>query len=1715
MSLRSALTAFTKAFGRKKSKTPLGEALQEFARSITTKATKQDFPEQQRTLSKLAQRVLALSSVAGGEDGRIIAGACTLLAGALTRRVRGEVLANDDDWRWLARWPELLLNCLEGSYNEAETLVCHVLEPAWTSLLSPGAVHVLLERLNGLPDAPGMPSQKLLSLYEQYCDRHGTGDLVADRTVGQAVSERSEQVETGENVHGLENVEVDDAIQEDEVIAAEGTGISADSSDLFNSVMEFSMMDYVPADDISGDENDPVIHAVGDATLSAGTSRDWVASDQTVFDSAAKHDGEPGSFVEQVVADFLNHDKPVDQSLTATVNVEASVDNGVNRIDSNRNSGVLEPIGEVLTNDAMRGGEVNESPSTIEALFPRASNDDDSQQRSQGGSGSSDDVVARGVSSAQFESTSTDAGLLRALRSLALDAEEIGAKEIGTVGNHDTGYGDQDSANDASIGVGGSDVPQSAGWPEMLDAISEMQANNSDSNDQPYSSGDGPLQFPLPDIEIPQAVVSGESDVLSQSQLLPEMDWIESEDTTADVGSFRDDATVDMFDALESGVAGEEENALVIAELTESAPTESNDAGSAEQVPSSGGKTVSKSGNVSVLGGGSFEFGGGATEEIDADVEAETALRMLDEQNEAIPSLEDVFDAFDGITVSDDAAMNLGEFVLAEEETTSIDSDVPPEIESADTERSGVLASPNSAVPCLNEAGNNVVDDATNDAASVQQRSLQMGAVVGRKLSRAAKQIVDVLLAELPEVEVELGTSAGLGASASTDRKVVGEAAQRCGEVLKRYGAAADSVGFVGLARVIEFAREHVLVVTHTQSLSDRQIGLFSMFTDIVRAYFKAPYAPESAQSLIDWITNDGWTTPAAIADPEVLFSLLANPDLSAIDEDVPGRQQRANPEDVSLAIPADANRELIDGLLQELPIQSEVFSAAIERLMHGTGTQEDILTAQRIAHTIKGSGNTVGIRGLAVLSHNIEDILLVLAQEKRLPSQPLADMLMNAADRLQAMTESLLGMGPPPDDALDVLQSVLDWANLIDLEGLPPDDAGPESLPEAIPDSLLRSTAPVSAARAVAAPAESDVVNSNGPAPSKDSDRKPYEAQKGNGERKVDHELETLLRVPARLVDQMLTTAGESIILTGQLRDRVRRGLTDVRAMFAQFERQQQLGGELEELIDVKDFSRRQMQQDSRFDALEMDQYNELHSAARQLVESATDVREMGRALVDHLSSLDEMLISQEVLNREAQDTVLHTRMVDVKSVFQRLQRAVRQTCRATDKQVELHLSGGETPMDSDALNRIVDPLMHLLRNAVDHGIEEAATRLRNGKAATGNVYLDFQRDGNNIVIRCRDDGAGLDYDAIRRAAEERGLIGPEASQDALKQIILRANFSTRAQATQVSGRGIGLDAVHDGVSLLGGTMTVDSETGQGCSFELSLPFNLISSHAVLVRAGPSVIALASRGVEQIVHGRDGEMQRFGGKTVFQIGDNVYPATTLETVIGANSERREGERHIRPVVLTRTDEGVTAVSVEAVIGSRDLVVKSLGKHLPKLRGVVGATILGDGQVASVIDLPDLLSKRDVGVEHLSATATDTTTETKEGFVLVVDDSLSARRALAQFMQDSGYRVRTARDGVEASQIVEGVRPDLVLADLEMPRMNGIELTTHLRSNAETADIPVIMVTSRSTEKHREEAQAAGVNVYLTKPYSEDVLIETVRALIGEHEAKCRERPAA
>jgi CheY-like chemotaxis protein len=300
-------------------------------------------------------------------------------------------------------------------------------------------------------------------------------------------------------------------------------------------------------------------------------------------------------------------------------------------------------------------------------------------------------------------------------------------------------------------------------------------------------------------------------------------------------------------------------------------------------------------------------------------------------------------------------------------------------------------------------------------------------------------------------------------------------------------------------------------------------------------------------------------------------------------------------------------------------------------------------------------------------------------------------------------------------------------------------------------------------------------------------------------------------------------------------------------------------------------------------------------------------------------------------------------------------------------------------------------------------------------------------------------------------------------------------------------------------------GSLRIQTQAGQGCLMELRLPVTLISTHALLLRLRDQMVALSDRGIEQILYSGVGTIQKLGKAATYQMGDEVYELTSLDTLLNLPPDHRAQSRTAPSVLLVREETGaIRAVLAQDIVDSRDLVVKNLGQYLPKLNGIVGATILGDGSVAPVLDLPELL--RAPAASHPARTAARAAAAAAptlhRQFVLAVDDSLSARRSLAQFAQDAGFEVRTARDGLEAIEIIKGKRPDLVLADLEMPRMNGLELTAHLRANQATRDLPVIMITSRSTEKHRREAETMGVNVYLTKPFMEDELLGHIHQLL-------------
>lgn len=903
---------------------------------------------------------------------------------------------------------------------------------------------------------------------------------------------------------------------------------------------------------------------------------------------------------------------------------------------------------------------------------------------------------------------------------------------------------------------------------------------------------------------------------------------------------------------------------------------------------------------------------------------------------------------------------------------------------------------------------------------------------------------------------------------------------------VQRLSSASQSLGLAGLyhflSRVVEAT---CLLDTAPPSEIIPACEVLDRWPSLVMTYLDDINEPAHAKALRNYLLSDEFPMPMNVPAADIVFNELIAPDWSVVQSQTPERVTIATEDMVSLHVADDINRALLDSLLQELPTQTQELSSAIQRIVTAYDP-EAIQLAQRMAHTLKGAANTVGIRGIAEVSHYLEDILVAVSEASEISTE-LAVIIQDASDCLEAMSETLMGLGDEPETSLQVLQSMLDWINHVHGDA----DHGVESDVNYDVDHQRRHESSEHSIEEIAELAP--VVHHDEPV-----------------QVSVESNVPTL-RVAMTQIDDLLRLSGESKIVGSQLKEGLRRVEAQMLGVRRQNQLLQQLVNELEHLVDIRGISAPLMRAtDSEFDALEMDQYGELHTVSRRLAEVAVDSRQWSAAAQSEVDALEELLLSQAQHHNDAQRSVLKMRMVPASTIVGRLQRAVRQTCRLLDKQVELTVSGGDTLIDSDSLNQLIDPLMHLLRNAIDHGIEAAEERVSFGKPPSGQLQIHFGQDGNQIAVRVRDDGRGLDYQAIHRAAIERGLLSSAATptEVQLSRMILQAGFSTRSEVTQISGRGIGLDVVNDRVLKLKGSLDVRSQPAKFCEFNIRLPATLLSTHALLIRNGKHMVAVATRGVRQIVDSRAIKLSTMDNRLMAQIGDEVYETHRLEVLLGNALDRRGNERTSRPALLVEvTPDRLVAVLVQSVADTVDLVVKPLGKFVPQSVGVVGATILGDGSVAPVMDIPDLMrdlaqyGDQQVFLSRAEAQVVDRSRANPT--VLVVDDSLSVRRAMEQLLRDAGYDVRLARDGLEAVSVMQGKRPDIMLVDMEMPRMNGIELSTHVRNTRGMQDVPIIMITSRSTDKHRKQAAAAGVNLYLTKPYGEDQLLQHIASMVN------------
>ena len=603
-------------------------------------------------------------------------------------------------------------------------------------------------------------------------------------------------------------------------------------------------------------------------------------------------------------------------------------------------------------------------------------------------------------------------------------------------------------------------------------------------------------------------------------------------------------------------------------------------------------------------------------------------------------------------------------------------------------------------------------------------------------------------------------------------------------------------------------------------------------------------------------------------------------------------------------------------------------------------------------------------------------------------------------------------------------------------------------------------------------------------------------------------------LRIPLRLVDRMLDLAGEAAMLLAQAQEQLGQ-VGETRSAFRLgTERLQDLTSELERLVDARGGSLSGRRARGEFDALEMDEFDELHTVSRRFAEAGADGRLLANQLDRQASALADVTGQLERIQAELRDTVMQARALPASAIAPRLARAVRQAARMAGRQAALEIRGEDTGIDAQLLQALLDPLTHLLRNAVDHGIEPSEERVALGKPASGRVEIVFERAGRSLRVRCRDDGRGLDARAIRERAVELGLLEPgvEPGPRELARAVMHPGFSTRRAATQLSGRGIGLDIVRQAVARLRGTVALASTPGAGTEVLIEVPERLATLAVAVVRTPGLVLALSIRGVEELMP-PDGLARDETGEERFAHRDAFLPVVHLDERLGLSRgqfvRESQAQRAAAPgaqlaappaagvAAIVRRDDGQSVALITPEPGqTRSVVVRPLPAWLPPIDAIEGVTVLGDGSVAPVIDLPALLAR----VPTVTRVPAELPFEPRVLPVcLVVDDSVSVRRSMEAFMRDLGFAVDTAADGVEALALVERRVPDIAIVDLEMPRMNGIELAAALRADERTHGIGLIMITSRYSEKHRALALDAGVDVFMTKPYTEDELAASVR----------------
>ncbi|WP_426700650.1 Hpt domain-containing protein [Rhodanobacter sp. Col0626] len=745
----------------------------------------------------------------------------------------------------------------------------------------------------------------------------------------------------------------------------------------------------------------------------------------------------------------------------------------------------------------------------------------------------------------------------------------------------------------------------------------------------------------------------------------------------------------------------------------------------------------------------------------------------------------------------------------------------------------------------------------------------------------------------------------------------------------------------------------------------------------------------------------------------------------------------------------------------------------------------------QRDLHTLKGGARIAGLVPVGDLSHAIETLLEKPIRDGA-KTGTLITALEGSFDQLHALVQQVsLGQ------ASEYPQQMIDHLLALAGEKVLADDA---LLPTAaMPVPTPTPSAPKSVPKVAA---EVNAFDLPELLPEMEEEVRSSQEQ---------------IRVRADLLDSLVNHAGEVAIYRSRLEQQVagyRFNLVELEQTVARLRSQLRMLEIETEAQIIARFQREHREAGlTTFDPLELDRYSQLQQYSRALAESVSDLVSIQNMLDELTRQAETLLIQQSRVSTELQDGLLRTRMLPFDTMVPNLRRTLRQAAQEQAKHAQLYVDGAHGEMDRNLLDRIKAPFEHMLRNAIAHGIETPAERRKAGKPAEGSVHIQVAREATEVVIRVSDDGRGLDRAAIRKRGIERGLLRAETkpTDNQLLSLITQPGFSTASKVTQLAGRGVGMDVVANEIKQLGGSLSIESEEGKGSTFILRLPFTLAVTQAILVRIGEATFAIPMTSVQGVARVNPDDLTALlaEDEPSFQYGNEPYGIHDLAELLGLPPGLpAEGEQ--QPLLLTRAGDLRAAIRIDAVLGSREIVVKSVGPQISSVPGLLGATIMGDGSVLIILDLAPLVRhgiiRRDQRLsEGLSAIQAPIIEEVQvRPLVMVVDDSITMRKVTGRVLERHEYEVSTAKDGVDALEKLHERVPDLMLLDIEMPRMDGYELATHMKADPRLRDVPIIMITSRSGDKHRQRAFDIGVDRYLGKPYQEAELLVQINEVLEQ-----------